>query len=176
METWLGAGVAIGWMAWRAEPARRPWLLAAAPAASLAGLTVWHAGCGVEGVCAGLPVSWGVHLPGYLSPVVPAGYLAALAAASAALVAVRTRLRPATAIAAVAGYALARAAIDLGRAPLVALPSRDQVLSLVAAVALGAVAWRWRGRTLTLAPIAPSGDDLGAAGDAPGRDPSDGRA
>ena len=148
VETWIGAAVAVAWVAWRSTPERRSWLLAAAPAASLAGLAAWHAGCGIEGVCAGRPVAWGVHLPGYLSSVVPAGYLTAAVALAAAVVALRARTRPAVAVGAVAAYALGRAAVDLGRAPLGGLPTRDQILSLVAAATLAGIAWRLRGRRL----------------------------
>lgn len=144
VETWIGAGAAVVWAWWRWDVSRRRWALPAAPPAALAGVAVWHAGCGFEGVCAGVAVDWGVRLPGYLSPVVPVGYLEAVAAATLAGVAWWARHRTSAAIVALAAYALVRAGLGFARAPIAGLPTRDQVLSLVAAVALGALAWRRR--------------------------------
>lgn len=144
VETVLGASVALAWVAGRSDPEERAWLLVAAPPATLAGFAAWHASCGVEGVCAGLPVGWGVALPGYASRVAPVGYLEAAAAAVLAVLALRWRQRPALAVGTVAVYALVRAGLGFLRAPLVSLPTRDQLLSLVAAAALGAIAVRLR--------------------------------
>lgn len=142
VETWVGAGIAAGWAWWRWSPEKRAWATVAAPPAVLGGLVAWHAGCGIEGVCAGLPVTWGVELPGYLHPMFPTGYVEAVAAAVLAGLAYRWRSVPAIAIGAMATYALVRAGLGFTRAPLAGPPTRDQVLSVVAGVVLAAIAAR----------------------------------
>lgn len=144
VETWIGVAAAVAWAWWRWDDGHRRWALSAAPPAALAGLAVWHAGCGFEGVCAGIAVEWGVRLPGYLSPVVPVGYVEAVAAAALAGAAWRVRERTSAALAAVAAYALIRAGLGFARASITGLPTRDQVLSVLAATALAGVAWRLR--------------------------------
>jgi prolipoprotein diacylglyceryltransferase len=144
VETWIGVGAATAWAWWRWSADKRTWALVAAPPALLAGLAAWQASCGIEGVCAGVPVTWGVSLPGYLHPVFPAGYVEASAAALLALAAYRWRHVPAIAIGAVATYALVRAGLGFARAPLAGLPTRDQVLSLLAALLLATIALRLR--------------------------------
>lgn len=155
VETWVGVAVAaVVVAAWTPEP-RRTWLLAAAPPATLAALAVWHGLCGVEGVCAGRPATWGVTLPGYASRVVPVSWIEAAVAAGLAVAAWLMRARPARSVALAAAYAAARALLAFWRAPLVALPTRDQVLSAVAAVVLALVAHRLRGRSAVPVPEEP---------------------
>jgi hypothetical protein len=147
VETVLGGAVAAAWL-WRSshdDAVERAVLLTAGPAAALAGLAVWHATCAVEQVCAGIPASWGVRLPGYVSTVVPVGYLEGAVAGLLAVAAWRLRDRWATGVALLGGYTLARAGLAFVKAPLVGLPTRDQLLSAVAAVGLGLVALRLRG-------------------------------
>jgi hypothetical protein len=151
VETWVGIGAAIAWALWRWHGERLAWAFVAAPSAALAGLAVWHAGCELEGLCAGVPAEWGVVLPGYLSPTIPAGYIEAAVAGLLAVVAFRARHRLDVMVGAVAAYALARGVIGFARAPLVSLPTRDQILSALAAAVLFAVAAavRRRGRVRT---------------------------
>lgn len=147
VEPWLGAAVATGWILrqTRDDVEERDWLLRAVAPATLAGLAVWHGTCAVESVCAGIPVAWGVRLPGYLSPVVPVGYLEAVVAGVLAVLAWRSRTRLSAVIGVLAWYAATRVVLGFVKAPLVGLPSRDQILSAVAAVVLGGLAVRLRG-------------------------------
>lgn len=144
VETMLGVLVAIAWLAWRSDAEERAWLVAAAPSAALAGVATWQGLCAVEGVCAGIPAGWGVQLSGFAGPVAPVGYIEAGVAALLAVVAFRYRSRPAVGLAAAAGYALARAGLGFLRAPLVTLPTRDQMLAVLVAVVLTALALRLR--------------------------------
>lgn len=146
VETWLGVAGAAAWIVWRdrGDPEGWAYLRTAAPAAGLAGLAAWHATCGVEGVCAGVPATWGVALPGYVSRVVPVGYVEAAVAGLLALAAWRWRHIPARSVGVVAAYAAARAGLALWKAPLVSLPTRDQVLSGIAALVLATIALRVR--------------------------------
>lgn len=164
VETSLGALVAIPWIWRRSEPDERAWQLLAAPAAVLAGIAVWQGLCGVEGVCAGAPASWGIRMGGYASRVAPSGYIEAGVAAVLALAAFRWRATPWRATAAAAVYVLARVAIGFTRASLGALPTRDQLFAAILAVALGAVAWRQR-RAAT--PATPRASDAGDGAVAP---------
>ncbi len=154
VETVVGVLVALVWVVWRSDDDERVWLLVAAPASALAGVAVWQASCGVEDVCAGIPVGWGVRLAGYASRVAPVGYLEAAVAAGLALVAFTARRRPAVAVGAAAGYALARAGLGFLRAPLAGVPSTDQWWSLLLAVVLAVVAVRLRGRELPTPAVA----------------------
>lgn len=149
VETWLGVAGASAWLAWgsRRDAEERAFLLTAGPAAALAGMATWHLTCGIEGVCAGLPVPWGVRLPGYVSPAVPIGYVEGVVAGLLALAAWRLRHRWAAAVGVGGAYALARAGLAFGKAPLVGLPTRDQVLAAAVGVALIGVAARLRGST-----------------------------
>lgn len=144
VETWAGIAAAAWLVARRARRPGGAWLAGVAVAAGLGGIAVWYGLCGIEGVCAGRPAAWGVRLPGYLSPVVPVGYVESLVAATLAAFAWRWRDRPSAALATLAAYALARGGLGWWRAPLTSLPTRDQVWSLVAAAVLAALAWRWR--------------------------------
>lgn len=148
VETWLGVGAAIGFLAWRTPRPEREAMLLVAPAATLAAVGIWQGLCGVEGVCAGVPVSWGVPMPGFASRVFPAGYVEAVLAFGLAFVAWRWRRTPAVSVGAAAGYALVRGLLGFGRAPLGSLPTRDQVLSFVMAFVLAVIAMRLRRRKL----------------------------
>jgi prolipoprotein diacylglyceryltransferase len=147
VETWAGVAVAVAWGLWRWGPDRLAWARIAAPAAGLAGVAAWQAACEAENACAGIPAEWGVALPGYLSPVVPTGYIEAAIVAVLAVVAFRYRHRLEIAVGAVAVYALVRGGLGFLRSPLVALPTRDQVLSLAAALAFAAFAIAFAGRS-----------------------------
>lgn len=140
VETWAGVAVAVAWGLWRWGPDRLAWARIAAPAAGLAGVATWQAACEAENACAGIPATWGVALPGYLSPMVPAGYIEAVIVAALALVAFHFRHRLDIGLGALAVYALVRAGLGLLRSPLVTLPTRDQILSLVATAAFAALA------------------------------------
>lgn len=172
VETWVGVAGASAWVRWRERDDAAGWayLRTAAPASGLAGVAAWHLSCAVEGVCAGVPVSWGVALPGYISRVVPVGYLEGFLAALLAVGAWHWRHVPARSVGAVAAYAAARAALGLWKAPLVALPTRDQLLSAAAAVVLAAVAARARGTRTDAAAAteAPDARDGPAASAEPG--------
>lgn len=156
VETWLGVAGAAAWLWWasRDDEDERALLLTAGPVAALAGVAVWHLTCGVEGVCAGLPVSWGVRIPGYVSPVLPIGYVEAAVAGALAVAAWRVRDRWPRAVTVAAAYGLARAVLAFGKAPLIGLPTRDQLLAAVVGLGLLVVAVRWRGANLER-PAAP---------------------
>lgn len=83
-------------------------------------------------------------MPGYLSPVLPVGLMEAVVVGVLAVLAYRWRRRPQLTIALLAVYALTRSGLGLLRPALGGYPTRDQVLSLVAAALLTLLAVRTR--------------------------------
>ncbi len=142
-----GAGVLVaGWWVARRRDGERWWRLHAAMPMALAGVAVWQASCQVEGVCGGVPVSWGVLLPGRAVPTFPTSYVEGLVAAALAVVAwaaVRRR-RPSVAWAVGSAYAFARVLLGLARPTLTGSVSDDQIAFVLVGLVAAVVAWRLR--------------------------------
>ncbi len=140
-----GVGVLVaGWWVGRRDDDDRTWRLAVAVPAGLAGLGAWQASCQVEGLCGGIPLSWGLSLPGRAVPTFPASYVEAAFAFGLAWLAWRAVRRGdvATAWWFGAAYAVARVLIGFGRPALVSHPTMDQWWFVAVAVAAGFVARR----------------------------------
>ncbi|MFT5222120.1 MAG: hypothetical protein ACI867_000417 [Glaciecola sp.] len=138
-----GAGVLVAaWWVGRRNDEDRRWRRVVAVPSALAGAGLWQGLCQIEGVCGGVPVSWGLHLPGRAVASFPASYveaLLALALAGAATWAVR-RGRVPIAWLAGATYALVRVLLGFARPALVDHPTSDQIWFVVVAIACVLVA------------------------------------